>query len=132
SVATSASIRFCDKSSYFIGVLFSFRYNFPMVFPSDEIISEARFEDGFSNSSKVGISPKAPAEANKKRSATKAIPPTKSPQNHLMNFEKLLDCFSFLAITNYIFLCLTLRQKHLRVSRAPRPRFVFSKLVLSE
>src|SRR5690606_28013602 len=76
------------KSSYFIGVRFSFRYNFPMVFPSAEMISEARFEDGFSNSSKEGISPKAPTEANKKSKATKAIAPAKSLQNHLIYFEK--------------------------------------------
>src|SRR5690554_5980963 len=103
-----------------------------MVLPSAEIISDARFEDGFSNSSKVGISPKAPAEASKKRRVTTAIPPTKSPQNHLINFEKFFDFFSFLAISNYIFLYLTLRQKRLRVLRFPQLRFFFSKPVQFE
>src|SRR5690606_32573999 len=99
-----------------------------MVFPSAEIISEARFEDGFSNSSKVGISPKAPTEANKNKRTTKAIPPAKSFQNHLIYFEKPLLC-SFLAITTYVFLCSIQHQKLRPIFRVPRLRFVFSKPV---
>ncbi|MNT17857.1 hypothetical protein D3C72_1530350 [compost metagenome] len=42
----------------------------PNTTPSEEIISVARFESGFSKSSNEGIDPNKPHEANKKKAKT--------------------------------------------------------------
>ena len=88
SVAMSAFTRYGESSLYFTGERFSFCHMRPITCPSEDIISVAMLDSGFSIASNVGKSPNTPLYIMKNKKPTDNIPPMSVIHNTFLKRPK--------------------------------------------